>query len=74
MYQSFHLVLEDFCNGFGEIQDLPFLGCGFIHTMNQGFDLRSETHDDYDDDYDDDDDMMMMAMMMMMVTSRALIY
>ena len=75
MYQNALLDMEGFCSGLSEIQDSPLLGSGFIHKTNQVVDLRSETHDDYDDGYnDDDDDMMMMAMMMMMITSRALIY
>ena len=62
MYRIVLLGSEGECRGFSEGQDLLFLGFGFIHPMNQLFDLWSETHDDdddenvADDDKDDDDD------------------
>ena len=62
MYRIFHLGSDGNSRGFSEGPDFRFLGFGFIQTMNQLFDLWSETHEDddgdnvADDDNDGDDD------------------
>ena len=62
MYHNVLFDSEGECRGFSEGPDFRFLGFGFIHTMNQLFDLWSETHEDddgdnvADDDNDGDDD------------------